>query len=255
MGEIPYNKEKIAGYWAAPCQSRINMASFEPLNDLEKIPLFRGLNPKHLEWLRGRLYARVFPANKDMMVSGMPGDLLYIIISGTVKVYIPQEDGGEVIVAILGPGDPVGEISMIEPTDHTASVVTLEETLALWINRVNFQQALETIPLLSQNLARILSGRLRSSTGQIQALAVLDVSGRVARQLLTFARRYGQVGEAGEVFIPIRLTQTDLAGLVGATRRRVNQAMAIFKHNQWISVDAGYHITLLNQKALEGLLK
>src|SRR5512133_3022977 len=78
MGELPYNKEKSADCRAASYPSRTNMASFEPLSNLEAIPLFRGLNPKQLDWLRGRLYARAFPANKDMIVSGMPGDLLYL---------------------------------------------------------------------------------------------------------------------------------------------------------------------------------
>jgi CRP-like cAMP-binding protein len=107
------------------------------------------------------------------------------------------------------------------------------------------------MPVLAQNLIGILNSRLRSSTGQIQALAALDVQQRVIRQLLFFAERYGKPNTSGETLIPIRLTQNDLAGLVGASRRRVNQAVVILKRSGWILVDADYHITLLDSAALE----
>lgn len=222
----------------------------ERIGDLAKIPLFSGLAAKQIDWLRSRLYARTFPANREVMVTGMPGDLVYIILSGTVKIYIPQPDGEDVIVSILGPGDPVGEMSLIDHASRSASVITLETTSVLWMNPQDFKEALDNMATLSQNMMRILSNRLRNSTGQIQALAALDVSGRVVRQLLTYADRYGQDCPNG-IEIPIRLTQNDLAGLVGASRKRVNQAIVELKRNGWISIDGGYHITLLDREALE----
>ena len=237
---------------AAPGVKKSLMELSDRMGDLGKIPLFSGLTARQLDWLRNRLYARAFPANQEVMVTGSPGDLVYIILSGTVKIYVPQLDGEDVIVAILGPGDPVGEMSLIDRTNRSASVITLETTSMLWMNPLDFKAAMESMPVLAQNMMRILSSRLRASSGQIQALAALDVSGRVVRQLLTYADRYGQPCSLG-IEIPIRLTQNDLAALVGASRKRVNQAIVELKRAGYISIDHLYHITLHDRAALEKL--
>jgi CRP/FNR family transcriptional regulator, cyclic AMP receptor protein len=222
---------------------------------LEEIPLFSGLTTRQLDWLRGRLYERAFPAQVDMMVTGMPGEQVYIILSGTAKVYIPQTDGEEVIVSIMGPGDPVGEMSIVDEGGHSASVITLEETRVLWLSQASFKEALASMPVMAQNLMRILSTRLRNTTGQIQAMAALDVNGRIIRQLLAFADRYGVPGEGDRVVIPIHLTQYDLAGLVGASRKRVNQSIVNLKRSGWITIDGNYHITIVDRAALENIVK
>jgi CRP/FNR family cyclic AMP-dependent transcriptional regulator len=107
------------------------------------------------------------------------------------------------------------------------------------------------MPAIALNLLRILSDRLRLANERIQALCALDVYGRVARQIQSFARQYGQRGADGTVTIPIRLTQSDIASLVGATRERVNQVMTSFKQQGYIAVDRNYHITVHNPDALE----
>ncbi len=230
------------------------MAAFD-IATLERIPLFAGLTEKQLAWLHRRLYFRSFPAEKELMITGTPGDMVYFILSGTVKVYVPQPDGGEVIVNILGPGDPVGELSIVDQGGRSASVITLEDTEALWMSQADFKEGLLSMPIMAQNLIRILSIRLRSLTGQYQAMAALDVNGRIVRQVLAFADRYGQPVFDGQVVIPIRLTQNDLADLVGASRKRVNQAMVILKRNGWIAVDRRYHITILDRAGLESLIE
>lgn len=220
---------------------------------LDEIPLFKGLTRKEMDWLRGRLYQRVFPLGIEVMTAGTHGEFVYVILSGTMKVFVPQLDGPDVILAILGPGDPVGEMSVVDQAGRSATVITLEESSVVWMNRVDFQAALNTVPRISQNLLQILSNRLRSSTDQIQALAALDVNRRVVRQLLTFADRYGRSDSRGAVLISIRLTQNDLAELVGASRKRVNQVIVYLKQNHWLEVDGGYHITLLDPQALRDL--
>jgi CRP/FNR family cyclic AMP-dependent transcriptional regulator len=222
--------------------------------DLGQIPLFSGLSEAQCNWVRGRLSLRVFSKHHDVVVAGMQGEAVYVVLSGTVKVYLPQLDGVDVIVAILGPGDPVGEMNLIDHSGHSASVVTLEETRALRMDEHSFNIALQTFPVLSQNLIQILNSRLRRSTGQIQALAALDVRQRVIHQLLAFASRYGCPGSSGETVIPIRLTQPDLAGLVGASRKRVNQAIVSLKRSGHIAIDREYHITIHQRAALEAAL-
>jgi CRP/FNR family cyclic AMP-dependent transcriptional regulator len=222
--------------------------------ELDSVPLFAGLTSHQRDWLRSRLYARKFPAGIDMIVSGAPGEMLYIILSGTMKVYVPQPDGTDVFIAIMGPGDTVGELAIVDQSGRSANVLTLEESQVMWMSQADFQEALMTMPLLARNLLRILSTRLRNTTNHFQAIASLDVDRRVARQILTFAGQYGRANSSGQVTIPIRLTQNDLAELIGASRKRVNQAMVVFKREGWVSVDMEYHITVNDQPALEGFL-
>ncbi len=220
---------------------------------LQEIELFRGLSPDQLSQVKGWLYSRVFPAGANIITAEQPGEVVYIIQSGTLKIHIEQADGADVVLAILGPGDVVGEISLIDSAGRSASVVTLEESRLLWIGGQAFQECLRTIPLFSQNLVRILAGRVRLANELIQALATLDVNGRVARQMLAFAEKYGYSGTNGDVLIPIRLTQGDIADLVGASRKRVNQVMVMFKQLGYITVDERGRITVHNRKALAQL--
>jgi len=158
-----------------------------------------------------------------------------------------------VIIAFGGPGDVEGEMSVLDnvAAGRSADIVTQEQTTVLWLDRINFQDCMRTMPAIALNLLRILSGRLRLANERIQALCALDVYGRVARQLQSFARQYGQRDANGIVTIPIRLTQSDIASLVGATRERVNQVMTSFKQQGYIAVDRNYRITIHNPAALE----
>ena len=244
------NNMAVVPAWNARLEMRNAMIPKSQELSLDSVPLFAGLDARQRAWLRARLHQRAYPAGTEVMLVGTPGELVYIIMSGTVKVFAPQPDGTDVIVAILGLGDPVGEMSLVDQVGHSASVITLEDSSLLWMSRNDFQDALSSMPQLSQNLLRILSARLRYSTNHIQALAALDVNRRVIRQLLAFGERYGQKTAAGEVHIPIRLTQNDIAELVGASRKRVNQVMVVLKHNGWISIDPAFHITIHNQQAM-----
>jgi len=222
---------------------------------LEEIKLFHGLSPDQLSQIKGWLYLRTFPAGANLITAEQPGEVIYIIQSGTLKIHIEQADGADVVLAILGPGDIVGEISLIDSAGRSASVVTLEESQLLWMGGLAFQECLRTIPVFSQNLVRILAGRVRLANELIQALATLDVNGRVARQMLAFAEKYGSYDLKGDVLIPIRLTQGDIADLVGASRKRVNQVMVMFKQLGYITVDERGRITVRDRKALAQLCR
>lgn len=219
---------------------------------LAEIPLFRDLAPEQLARLNDLLRRKTFPAGTNLISAEEPGEVVYIIYEGTVKVYVTQADGNDVIIAFGGPGDIEGEMSVIDGgASRSANIVTQEQTTVLWLDRLTFQECLRTMPQITYNLVRIMSERLRLANERIQALCALDVYGRVARQLLAFGRQYGKRTSQGEIIIPIRLTQSDIASLVGATRERVNQVMASFKQRTLIGVDRNYRITIHNAPALE----
>jgi CRP/FNR family cyclic AMP-dependent transcriptional regulator len=212
--------------------------------------LFRDLPPSQLVRLRSLLRCTAFPAGATIMTAEQPGEVAYIVLAGTLRVHVDQASGATVILAILGPGEIVGEMSLLDSAGRSATVMTMEEADLLWLDRVALQECVRTMPELAVNLIRVLSRRLRLANEQIQALATLDVNGRVARQLLAFADAYGEPAGSGGVRIPLRLTQTDLADLVGASRVRVNQALVAFKERRHISVDHLYRITVHHPESL-----
>ena len=217
-------------------------------NILSDIQLFEGLTPSQLDWVSQRAHRRVFPTGKNVMLIEQPGEAVFIILHGTVKVYTEQ-GGRDAILSILGTGDLIGEMSLIDSVGRSASVVTLEDSLMLWMDKVTFNYILDNFPPIARNLVKILSARVRLSDQMIQSLATLDVNGRVARQLLAFAERYGRDTD-GMVKIRIALTQSDIADLVGASRKRVNQTMVYFKEEGLVSVDVDGRINIHNREGL-----
>jgi len=231
------------------CRPGLIMFSFKVIT-LEEIPLFAGLTEAQIQWLRERMYPRTFRPGMLMVTADSPGEQVYFILKGSAKVYISQLDGSDVTVNIMGPGEPVGEISAVDSAVHSANVITLEETAVLWIYKDHFNEAIQTMPVFANNLLKVFSRRLRSTTDQIRTLASLDVIGRMAYRLLDFASRYGQEDAQGRILIPIRLTQNDVAELVGASRKRVNQATTMLKRQGCLKIDADYHITIQDRQAL-----
>ncbi len=218
-------------------------------NLLSDIQLFEGLTPAQLDWVARRAHRRMFASGANVMTAEQPGEAVYIVLFGTIKVHVEQTDGRDVILSILGSGDTIGEMSLIDSVGRSASVTTLEDSLLLWMGKETFQELLDNYPPVARNLVRILSARVRLSDQLIQALATLDVYGRVARQLLAFAEKYGRVTADG-IQIRITFTQGDVADLVGASRKRVNQVMVSFKEQGLIGTDAEGRILLLNREGL-----
>ncbi|HUP27816.1 MAG TPA: Crp/Fnr family transcriptional regulator [Chloroflexia bacterium] len=219
-------------------------------DQLGKILLFSGLSSAELIRINDLLHCRTVPAGTNIISVAQPGEVAYIILSGTVKIHVETPDGNEVILVILGAGEIVGEMSVVDSLSRSANVITMEESTVCWIDRATFWGLFETMPGITHNLVRILSRRIRMANAQIQALATLDVYGRVARQLLAFAQEYGEPQPGGGVLIPIRLTQSDIAGMIGATRVRVNQVLVAYRQRKYLSIDSNYRITIHNAEAL-----
>jgi CRP/FNR family cyclic AMP-dependent transcriptional regulator len=229
---------------------KMNLPTEFDLSDLSRIDLFRNLPHTDLRQLSELLHKKTFSAGKSLITVDQTGEVVYFILSGTVKVHVEQEDGADVSISILGPGEIIGEMSALDQTNRSASVVTLEETTVLWMDRDTFRHCLTTIPTLACNLACTLSSRLRSANEQIQSLAAVEVETRIARRILTFAERYGQPLPNGDMLIPIRLTQTDIANLVGASREHTNKILVSYKERGYISVDQQYRITIHDRHTL-----
>jgi len=217
---------------------------------LAEVALFRDLHSEQLSKLAVRLHQKTFPSGANVITAEESGDSVYVIVEGSAKVYVTHTDGTEVILAILGPGEIVGEMSAADSLGRSASVMTLEDSTLLWMDRHTFLSGMEEMPTIARNLVGILSRRLRLADTHTRSLAALDVHGRVAAQLLAFAREYGEPLPDGGTLIPLRLTQTDLAGLVGASRVRVNQALGYYRKRGSISLNKDHRIIVRDEESL-----
>jgi CRP/FNR family transcriptional regulator, cyclic AMP receptor protein len=216
---------------------------------LARIELFEDVPRSELSRLLEYLYESHFPAGATVMVADQPGEAVYVIMAGSVKVHAIRPDGTEVVLAVLGPGEVLGEMGVADSLGRSASVVTLEESTLLWMDGKTFRANVRESTVLSGNLAEVLSKRVRLANARLISLASLDVPGRVASQLLSLAREYGQETPEG-TRIPMHLTQSDLAALVGASRVSVNQALGHFRKRAAISVAGDGRVTVRDEEAL-----
>ena len=226
------------------------MSQQTDIEELAKVALLNGLKPHHLAKVNSVIVCQTFPAETNILRIHQPGNAVYIIKRGSVKITLDRPNEPSVILGILGAGEVLGEISVVDGLGHSADVITLEDCELYWLQSDVFLECLVNMPTMAFNLASVLTRRMRLATAQIQSLATQDVYGRTARQLLAFANAYGYENEEGQTVIPVRLTQHSLAGLIGASRVRVNQVLTAFKREGFISVGPHHYFIIHDRAAL-----
>ena len=160
-------------------------------------------------------------------------DRVVVLVSGFVKLSRVSEDGREVILAIRGPGDLIGEQSAIDGRPRSATATALDEMTALALSRDDFIALLEREPRIALVVLRMLSARLREADVGRMELSLQDATGRVAARILELAERFGAAAEAGvEIHLPI--SQEELAGWTGCSRDSVVKALQSMRGLGWI---------------------
>lgn len=207
---------------------------------LKQIKLFSGLQEAELQAIGQRTNTRVFPRNAIIVNEGDQTDSLYIILSGRVKVFSSDEEGKEVVLNTIGPGEYFGEVALLDEEPRSASVMALESAKLAMIPRADFLRYLNEYPTLATNLLITLARRMRTETESIKTLALMDVYGRVAKTLLDLA-----VEKDGKL-VTERITHKEIANMVGASREMVGRILKDLKKGGYISVDGGRII--INEK-------
>ena len=168
---------------------------------------------------------------------GDQGDKLYVIVEGKIKLGRTSSDGRENLLAILGPGEMFGELSLFDPGPRTATATAIAETQILGLSNEQLQQFITSRPYVAGTLLAALARRLRRTNESLADLVFTDVPGRVAKALLDLSRRFGRPVEQG-IMVAHDLTQEELAQLVGASRETVNKALADFASRGWLRLEA-----------------
>jgi CRP-like cAMP-binding protein len=194
---------------------------------LKKVSIFAGLPPRDLAGLAARMRPRLAEAGCLIVSHEEPGDALFVIVEGKVKVVLYGDKGKEIILSILHAGDFFGEMSLLDRQPRSANVVALGEANLLSLDREAFQNHLVAHPTTALAVLAEMSRRLRRADEVIGDLALLDVYARVARSVRELAQKQGEPADGG-LLIRERPTQQEMAGMVGSSRETVNRALQDF---------------------------
>jgi CRP-like cAMP-binding protein len=211
---------------------------------LATIPLFSGLPEEELERFAELTRERSYPKGSVILFQDDPGDSLFVLRAGRVKVVLIGEDGREVILGVLEPGAHFGELALIDDQPRSAHVIAMEDAQLLVLRREDFKRRVEANPTVAWALLTELSRRLRRADVKIGGLVLLDVPGRIARLLLDL------VDESGSEQIEKPLTHQTIAQMIGASRETVSRAMKDFQDAGLIRVERR-RISIGDRDALE----
>ncbi len=203
---------------------------------LAGIPLFSTLDVEGMRDLAAVTRRHAFHQGEIIFHRDDPGNTLFVIKSGRVRIYISSPEGQEVALAVFGPGEAFGELALLDGQPRSASAVAIEPVETYCIQRSDFINVATKRPRIALQMLATLSQRLRQTDTMVEDLLFLDVHGRVAKKLLELAESNGTRSPEG-IRIEMKLTQTDLARMVGASRESVNKVMSYLLDKEYVSVE------------------
>ncbi len=216
---------------------------------LAAVPFFSGLDAAGLESVGRTVRTRRFRRGEVIFHLGDPGDALFIVMSGAIKISLPSDAGDEAILATLRPGDVFGELALLDGAPRSATATSLEPTETLVLPREQFRELIATEPVVRDALLASIASELRRLTDHVEELHFLDITGRLASRLVRLAADGGKLLSDGTIRLAAPLTQGDLAAMIGCTRQSVNKLLGIFTDDHLIRLDRESIVVL----DLEGL--
>lgn len=215
---------------------------------LSRAPLFVALDDEAAAALRAAVLRLPVQRGATIFAEGDEGDRLYVILDGKVKLTQTSFDGRENVLAVMGPGDMFGELSLFDPRRRTANAVAITDGTLAALPHSALRELITGRPEVSLELLRTMAQRLRKTTDALSDLVFSDVPGRVAKAILDMAERFGVQHPQG-ILVPHDLTQEELAQLVGASRETVNKALADFASRGWVRLE-GRSVVILDLERL-----
>ncbi|HEY1350815.1 MAG TPA: Crp/Fnr family transcriptional regulator [Ktedonobacteraceae bacterium] len=217
---------------------------------LKQVAIFADLAPEDIRDLMAVAKRRTFRAGEVIFHRDDPGQVLYMIKEGKVKICLISPDGQEISLAVLGTGEYFGEFALYDGLPRSADAIAIDKVECYTLQRSDFHNAIMKNPKIAIQVLEGLSKRLRNTDNMVEDLIFLDVYGRVAKKLLELSGTHGVKVDNG-IRIDVRLTQQELASMVGASRESVNKVMGYFTDKGYISTDK-HRITLHRINELKG---
>jgi len=205
---------------------------------LAAVPLFAGLDEDGLAGLMRGMRIRRFRRGETVFHVGDPGDALFIVVSGAIKITLPAETGDEAILATLRPGDFFGELALLDGAPRSATAVAIEATETYILARDRFRELIANEPIMRDTVLATLAAEVRRLTHHVEELHFLDITGRLASRLARLANETGATHQPdGTIRLAGPLTQGDLAAMIGCTRQSVNKLLGMFTDDGLIRLD------------------
>jgi CRP-like cAMP-binding protein len=222
-----------------PLDALLDNTSTEPATPMDqpvtRAAIFRPLGPNVVAAVSQRLLLADYRPGQLIFAEGEPGDRLYIIASGKVKVACRAPGGREMVQAVLGPSDMCGELAVFDSGPRSSTATAVTEVRAMFAERAALRACITDHPEIAEQLLRVLARRLRRTIDNQVELMATDVPGRLARLLLQLGQQFGSQND-GAIYVSHDLTQEELAQLIGASRETVNQALTDFARRGWIQL-------------------
>lgn len=202
---------------------------------LKKVSIFADLSDDQIENLVRLVTVREYPKDAPIIHRMDPGDSMFIIANGRVKVSLFGEDGREIILSTLSTGDFFGEMSLLDQEPRSADVSTKDDSILLQLKRDDFVGHIQAYPSVALNILAEMSRRLRRADEKIGNLVLLDVYGRVARVLLEISQNEGVVTDEG-IVIENRPTHQEIASMIGTSRETVSRVLSDLAKDGYIRI-------------------
>lgn len=216
---------------------------------LTKVPLFSGLSEGELGFLLERVAAKTYAAGEMVFSEGEPCAGLFVVESGSVRIFKSSPGGREQVLSIEGPGGSIAELPVFDGGNYPASVVAIEDTVLLFVSRQDFQALCLTHPQVSLKVLKVVGGRLRRLVGIIEELSFTTVRHRLSAYLLRMAKKEGRkVAQGVEITLPTN--NQELAAQIGTVRELVSRNLSRLQAEGLITID-GRTLVLRDMKALE----
>ncbi len=213
---------------------------------------FQEMSDDELSALLAITHSKTFKSRRTIVAQGDPGDSLFVILSGRIKVFTTSTAGKETVLSFMGPGDVLGEIAVLDGGVRTASATVIEEVRALELPRSRFVTFLESRPKLALHIIKVLCGRLRATDMFVEEMTTLQSGPRLARALLRLAEQYGKDNPGGGILVDIKLSQANLGAHAGLMRENVNRQLKLWEDEGLLAARDG-HILINDPAALEDI--
>ena len=219
---------------------------------LRRMSLFSELSDPEIARIRALGRVRRYPARSVVVGQGDETHDLFQVLYGRLSVLGADPSGDEVVLSIMGPGEVFGELALLDGEPRSASVATLELCELFVLEGSAFQQLLREMPALALGLMKVMARRIRHLTDRAKDVSLLDVESRLAKVVLALAARFGERVHPRQTTISLKLSQQDLAGMVGATRELVNRRLRGWAE-KGIAEHVGGELTIHDDRALRSL--
>jgi len=218
------------------------------LEILKNIPLFTLLDKPQLEELEKSILERNYQKGRFIFMEGEPGEAVFFVKSGRIKVTKQTDDGREHILHFINPGEVFAEVILFDNGTYPATAEVIEDCTVGFIRNADMEKIISQHPDIALGLLKIMARRLRIAQNQLLQLALMDTTRRAASMLIFLSSEQGIHTDHG-IVIDISLTNQDLAGLIGTTRETANRILNDFKRQKAIDVNKG-QVTILDKYKL-----